>query len=124
MEIVVVTKVPEAGKESGNLAMAGFDLRWATGKKGDDYLDKTIPFLDALTEMLGDGRQAGGFLLNLRQPVFALGEILFLDGSGREFTGAGRKPSKWFIEVETVSTIEEAITLSLSVTKAEEAKHD
>jgi hypothetical protein len=125
VDIVVVTKVPDGEKIGGNVAMAGFDLLWSTGERDETtHLDKTVPLLDALVEMLGDERMAAGFMLNLRQQVFQLGEIMFLDGAhGRELTGAGRKPSKWFIETETVDTIDEAIALSQRVVReAEEAK--
>lgn len=134
--IVVVTKVPDRDEQMwGNLAVAGFDLRWATGERDENHLDKTIPFIDALVEMFGSKGQAASFLLNMRQEVFALGEILFLDANGRELIGPQRKPDKWLVEVTDVDTIEEAIALSKRVTReadeaaraaqqAEEAKHD
>jgi len=119
LNIAVVTKVPSGDEEWGNVALAGLDLLWATNEKNEHYINKVVPFIDALTEMLGDAGQAAGFLLNMRAKVFELGEILFLDEGGREIVGAGRKPDKWMIEIETVDTIEEAIALSQRVTKEE-----
>lgn len=112
MEIVVVTKIPTGEEESGNLALAGLDMFWATGEQDDNYLDKVKPLKDALTEMLGSEQQALGFILNLRQRVFEVGEILILNSYGREIGYPGRKPSKWFVETETVSSLEEAHELA------------
>lgn len=122
MQIVVVTKVPEP-ESGGNMAVAGFDLYWATGEKVD-YLDKVEPFVDFLKEALGD--KSLGFILNMRAPVFNLGEVLILGDSGREIGYPGRKPSKWDVEVTEVPTLEAAELLSQQTMYpvAEEAKKE
>jgi len=38
--------------------------------------------------------------IELREPVFNVGEILILDESGREVGYPGRKPSKWLVTCE------------------------
>lgn len=48
--------------------------------------------------------------LGMEIPVFTLGEILICDPTtGREIAGVQRKPSKWFIETEWFSNLDEAI---------------
>ncbi len=48
--------------------------------------------------------------LHMRAEVFEVSEILILDNeTGREVSGQGRKPSKWDVEVEEFSKIEDAI---------------
>ena len=56
--------------------------------------------------------------LQIQAPVFQLGEILLLDGTGREVGGSQRKPSKWIISYEEFNDAETAIKRSIEVTKA------
>lgn len=65
-------------------------------------------------------------LLNLRTPVFHVGEILILAESGRELGYPGRKPSKWDVDVEYVDTLEEAVALADKVMypEAQEATNE
>ena len=66
---------------------------------------------------------AGMVMLNFMTPVFMLGEILILSGSGREPHGRGRKPSKWWVETQECATLGEAVRLSRKVVEeADEAE--
>lgn len=38
--------------------------------------------------------------LNMRTPVFQVGEVLIVDDNGRELPYPGRKPAKWDVETE------------------------
>lgn len=91
MKYAVVTRVPPT-TEAGNMAVAlDIYVQVEEPGPGNDYrgkLESAIPYLGAAT-------------LALRRPVFALGEVLILDGEhGRELAGHGRKPSKWDVQVE------------------------
>lgn len=57
-----------------------------------------------------------GLALMMRMPVFTLGEIMFLDISGREIAGHGRKPSKWGVVTEEFDEIDDAIARAVEVT--------
>jgi hypothetical protein len=53
-----------------------------------------------------------------RIPVFTLGEIMIMDSeTGREISGAGRKPSKWDVECRTFDKLEDAIACSKEVSE-------
>jgi hypothetical protein len=55
-------------------------------------------------------------LIWAKLPTFDLGEILILDSPyGREVSGRGRKPSKWFVEFEHFTKLEYAIKRSQSL---------
>jgi hypothetical protein len=111
----VVTKVPDPLTNDGNLYSAGLELYLSNPHQHPDERGSKR-LLDALAE---SGRQdAFGFVMALRAPCFTLGEILILDGSGREVCGRGRKPSKWFIETEGFGTIEEAAARAIEITDA------
>ena len=56
--------------------------------------------------------------LDLRVPVFYVGELLVLDGSGREVCGKGRKPSKWGVRCDEFDSIDEAVARAVAVTHA------
>lgn len=93
-EIIVITKVPDTENPGGNLAMPI-----------PAYLH--LPYEnDSYTPLL---------LIELRTPVFYLGEIIIANG-GREIGGVGRKPSKWEVDYETFSNVDEAIRRSREVT--------
>ena len=85
----VITEVPDPEKSDGNLAMA---------------------IVYSLPQEI-----RGLVALKGRQEVFTLGEILVLDDSGREVSGHGRKPIKWYVETETFEDIEDAIQKSIEV---------
>lgn len=86
----------------------------------DEYLLHTYgQGVEAITEIVVVSRGSCYTIHDMREkserPVFwpfERGEIVFLGSSGREPFGEGRKPSKWDIEVISVSTLEEALELS------------
>lgn len=97
-----------AGANGGNLAVRG-DVMVQTGPPDDsnDFLGthKTA------FEVMGIGAIA------LRVPVFAVGEVLIMDGD-REATGQQRKPGKWDVETETFETPEAAVERARAVLAA------
>ena len=105
MKFQVITKVPneEEAAQGGNLA-AVLDL-WQVDPAGQYGIECTR--VDPMAT-----------LLTLRAPVFYIGEILIIDGDGREVAGLGRKASKW-----TVST-EEFDDLDAAVARARQAMSD
>lgn len=54
--------------------------------------------------------------INLRAPVFTLGEVLVLGSDGRELVSPGRMPSKWDVDCEHFADITSAIIRSWQVT--------
>lgn len=54
-------------------------------------------------------------MINGRTEVFALGEIVILNESGREIGGRGRKPSKWHINYELFDAVDAAVARSAEV---------
>lgn len=88
MQIAVVTKIPDAEKEGGNLYSPTLYVLDGGGPH---------PFGVHITlgidDKIANCPQAG--IEN-----FALGEILILDNQGREIGGNGRKPGKWAVEIE------------------------
>jgi hypothetical protein len=103
----VITMVPPVD-EDGNLAMAFTPLieQIEQPRESNDYKGKyrKVDF--------------GLAFLNLRQPVFQLGEIVIVNSDGREVICDGRKASKWFVEYEEFDNIEDAIRRSQEVTNA------
>lgn len=93
MKFGVVVKVPEGDDVFGNLAIPSDGVWIARDPSNPMKVESVGPHM----------------LLALRVPVFAMGEILVLDESGREVAGHGRKPSKWSVDVETFDTIELAV---------------
>lgn len=51
----------------------------------------------------------------IKDQVFTLGEILVLNEYGREISGHGRKPGKWFVEYEEFKNINDAIRCAKEV---------
>ena len=100
----VLTKVPSDEDKEGNLY--------------DDviYYDKSLKKWRLVGE--GDCGEAKNWK-SIKLPVFALGEILILDETGREIGGDRRKPSKWFVEYKEFYNVEEAIKCSEEVHKKE-----
>lgn len=99
--IAVVTSVPDE-PDMGNLALTQIWVQTEQPDKGNDYRGR---YESALGLM-------GMAATSLRCEVFALGEILILDESGREVGGRGRKPAKWDVTVQECPTLEDAIALS------------
>lgn len=112
VEIVVVTRAP---MNSGNMAMGASVFVETDEPEPDNEYAKKVEWLGP--ELIGID-----MFLRLRQPVFQVGEILFLDAIGREVNGAGRKPDKWDVDVQDVATIEEALELSQKIQEEEAAK--
>lgn len=103
----VITEVPADDDLAGNMALAGMIwLEVEPMRPENDYKAKFEP----ISKSIGAG------ILALRQRVFELGEILILDGSGREVGGMGRKPSKWSVTTEEFDDIEAAVARSREVT--------
>lgn len=96
MKIVVVTKIHKRD------TYTAFNLY--NGKTGDEEV-----FPEALYEEVELFKNVS--TQRYQQRVFTLGEILILDENGREYGGHGRKPSKWFVEVTEVKSLEDAIKL-------------
>lgn len=89
----VITRTPDPEKEDGNLASA--------------IVYRLPPELRMAVMIHG------------RAPVFTIGEILVLDSeSGREISGAGRKPSKWDVDCEHFTEINAAIARAQDVMAA------
>ena len=109
---VVTNTSPEWGTPEGNLASALVDLYIPKdGIQGNEYV-RAI-----------DDPQFRGLAFHARIPVFHVGEILILDDeNGRELGYPGRKPSKWYIEVEDFDDLDEAVARSLAVQEEELAK--
>lgn len=61
-------------------------------------------------------------MLGCAQPVFTLGEVLIVGEDGRELAGRGRKPSKWYVEVEECFTVAAAVKRAREVQEAAEAE--
>lgn len=95
----VITRVADPAT-SGNLA-AELDLYVETVpcNKTNNFVAE----IRTLADVMG-----AWFLLALRKPVFSIGEILILDGNGREIGYPGRKPSKWDVECEEFDTLADA----------------
>ena len=93
IRFAVVTRVPspEAG-EGGNMATAFGLCQPIPGSK-----------------LLEVRPAPAGLQMQLRMPVFELGEVLILDPDGREPHGRGRRPSKWDVELEFFDNVSAAI---------------
>ena len=111
----VITKVPDPEKgEDGNLYhitdlfIEHQNRWWANSKTGTTvrpYIDKTMWYWHRVNRAL-----LGGMFMT---PVFTRGEVLWLDENGRD--PIGRKPTKWFVEVEYFTSPEDAIERSKQV---------
>lgn len=97
----VITRIPDPAKgEGGNMACSLSVAR--SGTKGGVLAVELLPPV---------------LQLGLRTPVFALGEVVILDGeNGREVCGAQRKPSKWDVDVEHFASVRDAVLRSRVVT--------
>lgn len=110
----VITKLP-SNNEIGNMHSALLKRDYDSEKRSEEdgfvlrphYRDIGDEDIDNI-----DDKDLAWVLL----PVFELGEVLILDGPyGREVSGQARKPSKWFVECEYFSDLEEAVNKSKEV---------
>jgi len=67
-------------------------------------------------ELLEKGWRFRGFA---RRPCFTKGEVLIVDGHGREVAPPGRRPAKWGVRYEVFDTLEEAVRRAREVAKGE-----
>lgn len=104
MKFGVVVSVPEGEEVAGNLAVPTSGVWVARDPRDPMRVEPVGPHM----------------LLALRVPVFAMGEILVLDESGREIAGPMRKPSKWSVGVELFDTIELAVARAKALALASE----
>jgi hypothetical protein len=98
---LVITKIPteeESKATGGNLAAVMELYKALDGQPGRHER------IDPLT-----------CVLVLRAPVFTLGEVLIVDGDGREMAGQGRKPSKWDVSYEEFDDPEQAVARAIEV---------
>lgn len=98
----VITKVPKPGQ--GNESHVVLVKAWDETNEECVFQFSTLEDFDKPNEFV-----------NAKIPVFSLGEVLILDGSGREVVGMQRKPSKWSVETEEFDNLEDAITRSKEV---------
>jgi len=95
---LVITRVPPDGDWT-NLAMA-LDL-WidpqSEGKPMDTPHKSVVDVYGARAAIM------------FKAPVFAVGEVIITRDGDRECVGAGRKPSKWGVEYEEFTSIEDAV---------------
>lgn len=107
MRFAVVTRVasPEAG-EGGNMATA-------LG------LCQPIPG----SQLLEVRPAPASLQLQLRMPVFHLGEILILDPDGREPHGLGRCPSKWDVDLAFFDDLNAAVAKARKIAFDETAAY-
>lgn len=99
----VVTHVaaPETG---GNLAMCVPYVKVAEGDESNDWIGTFAVWPQFLA-------------LDLRAPVFRVGEVLILDDDGRD--QFGRKPGKWDVVVEDFKSAEAAAARVRELTAVE-----
>jgi len=88
----VITRVP-APETGGNLA-ADLDVFSVGAGNGIEEVITRVPPLHAL---------------NLRTPVFHVGEVVIMDASGREIPFPQRKPSKWDVDCEQYTDLGQAL---------------
>jgi len=101
----VITKVPKP--KDGNVYDAVMVKDWDEFNKEEVYRMAVDEDFDKPNDHI-----------NAHIPVFALGEILILDGPyGREIAGMRRKPSKWFVDVEEFDNPDDAVKKAQEVLK-------
>jgi hypothetical protein len=106
MKISVVTRVgaPERGM---NMALT---IPWMALDPNPVDINPEYP----LGKHVSSATYLGPIALNLRAPVFTVGEILVLNKDGRD--ALGRAPGKWEVELEHFDDIESADRRSREVT--------
>lgn len=90
INFIVITKVNSL---DGNLATA-MDLYQVTD---DDVVPPVVVRVNPLAT------------LSLRIPVFHVGEVIIANEDGREIPHPQRKPSKWDVETETFTNLNDAL---------------
>lgn len=102
----VITRVPEPG-DRGNLAT----------QLGQVFLDPQATGAGIDTPPQSLGKALGNPMLEVYVlgPVFRLGELLIVNGDGREMAGGGRKPNKWDVDAEYFDEPEPAVRRALEV---------
>lgn len=100
--VVVKVADPETG---GNLRSAMGEVYLDPQATGGKFDSPHKPLHDVLTGV--EEAQRGVLGLMIQVPCFTVGELLAMDGGGRD--QMGRKPSKWDIEVFYTDDIDEAI---------------
>jgi len=106
IRFLVVTRIPDPKCEDPkeavwNLAVP-LPLYALTGGRDGDGMDEVRLFRDPTA---------------MRVRVFELGEILIVDGDGREVAGRGRKPGKWGVELEEFLSLEAAVARARDVVR-------
>jgi len=104
---LVVTGTGEAVGDAGNLAVA-IDLMVQT--EAPDASNGYLGSHQSAIHVLGPN-----IALQLRMPVFHVGEILIVDEDGREIGFPGRKPDKWDVTVVSYDHVEDAIHHAIQV---------
>ena len=94
----VITKVPKVreGNEYDHILVEGWD-------EANEEVIYHLPKEDEKYSMVETK------YVNVKLPVFYLGEVLILNEHGREVAGMQRKPGKWSVSVEEFYSLEEAI---------------
>lgn len=128
----VITAVADPASGGNMATFLPTGLWWVSepATEANDYTETLRPFdFDAALQAAGpvvfsdgEGRSTGARPLrmwDIRTPVFAVGELLVLNESGREVGANGRKPSKWFVEVEEFDNIDDAVRRAREVMEAE-----
>lgn len=70
--------------------------------------------VEQIYHVMGDFQRE---FLQVRLPVFEVGEILLVNRLGREIAGRGRKPDKWGVECEYFWTRRAAVKRAREVSK-------
>lgn len=103
----VITRAPEGDPD--NLASV-FDL-WRVVEDrsaANGWTERVEPVIE-------DGFRGLATLMQLREPVFRVGELLVLDSTGREVSYPGRKPDKWNVDCEIFTDLDRAVTRAREV---------
>lgn len=115
VHIEVVTRAP---KTWGNMALAGeLFLQTEAASSDNDF----TPKVESFYTLVRAGVVSPELILNMRQPVFELGEILFF-ANGEERDIHGRKPEKWDVTTVAVDNLDVAVVLSRKVREAHDAE--
>ncbi len=108
--LAVITKLPDKNdpeEREGNL----YDHMVIVDINGNLY--------DNVEDLPQEIRESHGWRIeSIKMETFTLGEILVLsDGYGREVSGHGRKPGKWYVDYEIfeLSRIDDAIKRAIEV---------
>lgn len=106
MKLAVITRVADPAKgEYGNFAWAD-DVYVENGRASEatGWLAPVAPAVNRL----------GIAALELRTPVFRVGELLVLNANDRD--QFGRKPDKWDVDLEEFDDPQEAMRKALELT--------